>query len=52
MLRKLAWVFVATRGVHALIHIATNYVPLRFAAFAAGSVTLGILWVRFAAQNL
>jgi hypothetical protein len=48
----LAWVFVLTRCVHAFIHIGFNYVPLRFAAFFAGSVTLGVLWVRFAAQNL
>ena len=32
----LAWVFVATRCVHAFIHIGFNYVPLRFAAFFAG----------------
>jgi hypothetical protein len=48
----LAWVFVATRGVHAFIHIGFNYVPLRFTAFLAGSVTLAVLWIRFAAQNL
>ncbi len=48
----LAWVFVATRAVHAAIHIGINYVPLRFAAFFAGSVTLAVLWIRFAAQNL
>ena len=48
----LAWVFVATRAVHAAIHIGINYVPLRFAAFFAGSVTLAVLWVRLAAQNL
>ena len=48
----LAWVFVLTRCVHAFIHIGFNDVPLRFAAFFAGSVTLGVLWVRFAAQNL
>ncbi len=48
----LAWVFVLTRCVHAFIHIGFNYVPLRFAAFLAGSVTLAVLWIRFAAQNL
>jgi hypothetical protein len=48
----LAWVFVLARCVHAFIHIGFNYVPLRFTAFFAGSVTLGVLWVRFAAQNL
>lgn len=48
----LAWVFVLIRCIHAFIHIGFNYVPLRFTAFFAGSVTLGVLWVRFAAQNL
>jgi hypothetical protein len=48
----LAWLFVLIRCIHAFIHIGFNYVPLRFAAFFAGSVTLGVLWVRFAAQNL
>ena len=48
----LAWVFVLTRAVHAFIHIGFNYVPLRFTAFMAGSLTLAVLWARFAAQNL
>jgi hypothetical protein len=48
----LAWAFVLTRYVHALIHIGFNYVPFRFTAFLAGTVTLAILWTRFAAQNL
>jgi hypothetical protein len=48
----LAWVFVLTRYVHALIHIGFNYVPFRFTAFLAGTVTLAVLWTRFAAQNL
>jgi len=48
----LAWVFVLARCVHALVHIGFNYVPLRFTAFLAGSVTLAVLWARFAAQNL
>lgn len=49
---SLAWVFVIVRYAHALIHIAFNYVPLRFAAFVAGAVTLAVMWTRFAAQNL
>ncbi|WP_437905957.1 MAPEG family protein [Sorangium sp. So ce327] len=48
----LAWVFVALRALHALIHIAWNFVPFRFAAFVGGCVTLGVLWVRFAQQSL
>jgi len=49
---SLAWVFVIARYAHAFIHIAFNYVPLRFAAFLAGVVTLAVMWTRFAAQNL
>ncbi|TMH88282.1 MAG: hypothetical protein E6H45_00845 [Betaproteobacteria bacterium] len=49
---SLAWVFVIARTVHAFIHIAFNYVPLRFAAFLAGVVTLAVIWTRFAEQNL
>lgn len=49
---SLAWVFVAARCAHAFIHIAFNYVPLRFAAFVAGIATLAVMWTRFAAQNL
>jgi hypothetical protein len=48
---SLAWVFVVARCVHAFIHIAFNYVPLRFAAFVAGVITLAVMWTRFAAQN-
>jgi hypothetical protein len=49
---SLAWVFVIARTAHAFIHIAFNYVPLRFAAFLAGVVTLAVIWTRFAEQNL
>lgn len=48
----LAWAFVAIRVVHALIHICFNRVPFRFAAYVAGCVTLGVMWVRFAARSL
>jgi len=49
---SLAWVFVVARYVHAFIHIGFNYVPLRFAAFLAGVITLAVIWTRFAEQNL
>jgi hypothetical protein len=49
---SLAWVFVIARYVHAVIHIGLNYVPLRFAAFLAGVITLAVIWTRFAEQNL
>ena len=49
---SLAWVFVMTRYVHAIIYIGFNYVPLRFAAFLTGVFTLAVIWTRFAEQNL
>ena len=49
---SLAWLFVLIRYAHATIHIGFNYVPLRFAAFASGTITLGVLWARFASLNL
>jgi hypothetical protein len=49
---SLAWVFVISRYVHAFIYIGFNYVPLRFAAFLAGVITLAVMWTRFAEQNL
>ena len=43
---SLAWLFVATRYAHAVLYIGFNYVPLRFAAFASGAITLAIFWAR------
>src|SRR5256885_6123413 len=40
---SLAWVFVTARTVHAFIHIAFNYVPLRFVAFLAGVLPPGLV---------
>lgn len=43
-------VFVASRYIHAYIHINSNYVPYRFRAFTAGTLLLlGItLWLLYA----
>ncbi|HLK36799.1 MAG TPA: MAPEG family protein [Polyangiaceae bacterium] len=45
---ELAWLFVATRVVHAAIYLAVNHVPSRFASFVTGAITLTVLWTRFA----
>lgn len=46
----LAWIFVVSRVVHALIHTGPNIVPMRGAAFAVGILVVmimtGILLVR------
>lgn len=41
----LAWLFVASRYVHAAIHVTTNRVHRRFAAYTAGLAVLGIFWL-------
>ena len=44
----LAWMFVTTRLVHAAIHVTSNDMRTRFAAFAAGALILLIMWIVFA----
>lgn len=44
----LAWVFVASRVVHAFVHLGSNRIRYRFAAFGTGFTTLGLIWVLFA----
>lgn len=41
----LAWLFVALRYVHAFIHVTTNRVHLRFAAYTTGLAVLAIFWL-------
>jgi hypothetical protein len=41
----LAWLFVALRYVHAVIHVTTNRVHMRFAAYTAGLAVLAIFWL-------
>jgi hypothetical protein len=38
-----AWIFVATRVMHSLIHIGSNYVPSRTRAFKLSLVVVAIL---------
>jgi hypothetical protein len=44
----LAWAFVATRLVHALIQWTYNRVVHRFAAYALGALVLWAMWARIA----
>lgn len=48
----LAWLFVATRIVHAFIHTGRNDVLLRFRVFLAGVVVLIIMWALIALRLL
>jgi hypothetical protein len=46
--QALAWLFVASRYVHAYIHTTSNRIGLRQPAFTAGFLVLGLMWVWFA----
>jgi hypothetical protein len=48
----LAWVFVVLRLLHATIHVTSNQVGRRFAAFAASVVVLAIMWAIFIVRIL
>jgi hypothetical protein len=42
----LAWIYVASRALHSLIHLTYNKVVHRLAAFAFGNFLLAMLWIR------
>ena len=44
----LAWLFVISRYLHALVHLTANNVMLRFNAFGFGLVVLLVMWIVFA----
>lgn len=41
----LAWFYVATRIIHALIHVSVNIIPYRFLAFVIGGFALTALYI-------
>lgn len=43
---RVAWVFVAVRGVHPLVYLLLNHVPTRFATWVAGCIAVFVLWTR------
>jgi hypothetical protein len=45
-----SWIFVLSRYAHTIVHLSTNKIKLRFAAYALGSFTLYITWIRLAFQ--
>ena len=47
LLVDLAWLYVALRLVHSIIHISYNNVPHRFIVFVLSVVTLMIMWLQF-----
>lgn len=41
----LAWLYVAARFIHALIHLGSNNVSQRFLAFGSSVIILVIMWI-------
>jgi len=48
----MAWIFVISRLVHAIIHTTSNVVAQRGLVFAVGAVVLTAMWVIFAVRIL
>ncbi len=48
----LAWIFVAFRLAHALIHVTTNRMSRRFFLFLGGAGILLLMWIVFAGEIL
>jgi hypothetical protein len=48
----LAWVFVALRVVHAVIHVTNNRVMRRGLVFGLGALVLMVMWLVFAIRIL
>ena len=44
----LAWLFVALRVAHSLVHVTYNRVMHRFVAYLAGAIVLWLLWIYLA----
>lgn len=44
---QLAWIYVALRLVHSVIHLTYNHVVHRLAVFAASNLVLTVLWIKF-----
>jgi hypothetical protein len=48
----LAWVFVALRLIHAVIHVTDNNVPRRAMIFIASVVVLAVMWAIYIVRVL
>ncbi|MHC2087678.1 MAPEG family protein [Methylobacterium sp. CM6244] len=46
----LAWIFVASRAIHAGVYVTSNHVPYRFQAYTLGALVLLVMWIVFAVR--
>ena len=49
---KLAWIYVALRVIHSIVHLSYNNVMHRLTAFASSNVVLILLWFIAARQMI
>ena len=50
ILLVLSWLFVASRFVHAYIHLTTNRIGARAPVFLIGAIGLALMWIIVAAR--
>ena len=43
----LAWIYLALRLAHSLVHVTSNHILLRLSAYAGSNFVLLSLWIRF-----
>ncbi len=48
----MAWIFVATRALHAFVHLTSNTLNYRALSFIVGAVVLTIMWIVFMVRIL
>jgi hypothetical protein len=46
----LAWIYLALRLLHSVVHVTSNRILVRLSAYAASNVVLLFLWIRFIAR--
>jgi hypothetical protein len=46
----LAWVYVALRLAHSLVHVTSNRILLRLTSYGLSNVVLVTLWIRFVSR--
>jgi hypothetical protein len=48
----LAWIFVLSRIVQAFVHVTSNRIRIRGAAYGVGGIVLLVMWIIFAVEVL
>ena len=46
----LAWIYLALRLAHSLVHVTSNRILLRLSSYAVSNIVLLTLWIRFVSR--